>query len=309
MPSHAPSSASGHATTRGQRAATAAKPSTATLTLTSSPDSAAPSTRRFVSAAPSALPTLTAPAATRPALPDRARAHRRLRPGFRGPHAIAVRQHDLGRPREVALVLRHHRFADAPVLDRDVELVVAHPARDVEIGRADARPERVGNGGLRVQHRPVPLEDAHARVEQWPIPGARDRRQRRDVARTRHEQPHVDTVASGGRERLHVGRGADEVRVAQPELAGARGTRSRDPGDTCRSRWALRRPRAGARRPRARRPLPHLQTSPGATAPRRRPATLRQTRASARRRPGRGFRRPCRATDPSAAPHRPAISR
>ena len=41
--------------------------------ILSNPASVWPSVRRLVSAAPSALPTLTAPAAARPALPDIAR--------------------------------------------------------------------------------------------------------------------------------------------------------------------------------------------------------------------------------------------
>ena len=73
MPSQAATNASGHATTRGHSAFTTATTIARIDILTSSPASAAPSGRRLVSAADSALPMLTAPAATRPALPDAAR--------------------------------------------------------------------------------------------------------------------------------------------------------------------------------------------------------------------------------------------
>src|SRR5437868_3791528 len=70
MPSHVQMNASGHATTRGQNAATVATAMTIALTRNRSPASAGPNARRLVIAAPSALPTLTAPAAARLALPD-----------------------------------------------------------------------------------------------------------------------------------------------------------------------------------------------------------------------------------------------
>jgi hypothetical protein len=111
------------------------------LTLASSPDSAAPTCGRFVSAAPNALPMLTAPAATRPGAALPAPVARRGRAALGGTYAVAAREHDLGGAREVLFILRCHDRAEFPVLDRDVELVVAHPARDVEIGRTDARPQ------------------------------------------------------------------------------------------------------------------------------------------------------------------------
>src|SRR4051794_29370630 len=79
MPSHAQMNASGHASTRGHNAAITAIVNTSALTRSKRPASAGPSVRRFVIAAPKALPTLTAPAAARLALPesDRLEAGRR----------------------------------------------------------------------------------------------------------------------------------------------------------------------------------------------------------------------------------------
>ena len=80
---------------------------------------------------------------------------------------------------------------------------------------------------LRMQHRAVPFEHPHARLQQRPIPCARQRRQRRNVARPRNQQPDVDTVARRRSERLDVRRGADEVRVGQPQMP-ARERRDRE---------------------------------------------------------------------------------
>ena len=71
---------------------------------------------------------------------------------------------------------------------------------------------------LRMEHRAVPLEHAHARLQQRPVAGARQRRQRRNVTRARDEQPHVDAVARGRCQCLHVSRRAHEVGVGQPEV-------------------------------------------------------------------------------------------
>ena len=187
----------------------------------SRPASAGPSVRRLVSAAPSALPTLTAPAAARPALPAR-RAARRVGRGARsvGPHAVAAAS---ARSRSSCVESRSYcsaiRCANAAVLDRDVELVVAHPAREVEVGRADARPEAVGD---RASSRAASCRSTRTRARRRraaAVAGARHRRQRRDVARARHQQAHVDAVARGRGERLHIRAGADEIRVGEPQVA------------------------------------------------------------------------------------------
>ena len=101
----------------------------------------------------------------------------------------------------------------------DVELPVGRPAREVEIGGADARPAPVRHGGLGVQHRAVPLEDADAGLEQRAVARAHDRLQRRHVARAGHEQAHVHAVPRRLAQRLHIGRGGDEIGVGEPELA------------------------------------------------------------------------------------------
>src|SRR5436190_10972299 len=65
IPTPVQMNASGHASTRGQNAATTAIAITRVLIRNSKPASAGPNARRLVIAAPSALPTLTAPAAAR----------------------------------------------------------------------------------------------------------------------------------------------------------------------------------------------------------------------------------------------------
>ena len=106
-------------------------------------------------------------------------------------HPVTAGEHDFCRAREVGLVLRSHRFAEAPVLDRHVEPVVPHPARDVEIGRPDARAQSVRNRGLRMQHRPVPLEDSHAS----------GREQRPERSGTARAEPLVDDAHVDARPR------------------------------------------------------------------------------------------------------------
>ena len=139
---------------------------------------------------------------------------RQFRPRAR--HALAL-ENDFSRVAQVDLVLRGHALRERGVLDGDVDFAIAQPARDVEIARADARPVRIGDRGLRVQHRAVPFEYLHAGFEQWTIAGARHLRDESQIARSRHEQPHVDAVARCRAQRLHVGRNADEVGIGEPQ--------------------------------------------------------------------------------------------
>ena len=57
---------------------------------------------------------------------------------------------DLGRALQVLLVLLRHFARELLILDRDVELVISQPAREIEVGGADSRPQRIGDGRLRV---------------------------------------------------------------------------------------------------------------------------------------------------------------
>ena len=246
---------------------------TSAPTLASNPDSAAPRARRFVSAAPSALPTLTAPAATRPALPERARraagsALRSLRP-----HAIAVRQHDLGRVREVDLVLRRHRFAEAAILDRDVELVVAHPARDIEVGRADARPEarRRPRSSRAASFRSTRRRGRRRRA------AADSRRARSATApecRSRREPAGARRPRRGPRRQAPARRPTCRRNRHRRATGGAgRAMRSRDRVDRCRS--SLGAPATTRRRtsPARRRHCGRVRPASPAAARRRTPAT------------------------------------
>ena len=174
------------------------------------------STRRLVTAAPTVLLMRRSPAAARPALPPpRAAAGSCRSDGSR--QGVPFLQDDLGGVRQILQVHRFHLARERLVLDHHVELAVAEPARDVEVARADPRPPPVRHGGLGVQHGAVPLEDAHARLQQRAITGSRERSEQGDVGSARHEEPHVHAVPRGGAERLHVGRRAGIVGVRQPQ--------------------------------------------------------------------------------------------
>ena len=138
---------------------------------------------------------------------------------------VPFAQHDLGRVLEVGQIHVLHLVREALVLDRNIEFPVAKPALDVQVARTDPCPLAVGDGGLGVDHRTVPFEDANSRFEQLAITRARHVLHYRQIgAAARHQQPHVDAVVCRGDERLHVRRGPDEIRVRDPEpLAGQRG--------------------------------------------------------------------------------------
>ncbi len=223
-PSQTPRTAAGQATTCGHRAAMTARARIVAPIFASKPDSAESRTRRPVSAAPSALPTLTAPCRGAPgAARHRAPRHARGLRAFNTPDTISAGKDDLGRAHEIGFELRSHPLCELRVLDRDIELVIAHPTRDVEIGRSDPRPEPVGDRALRMQHRSVPFEDAHACLQQRSVARAGERRQRRNVACSGDKQPNVDPVARRRRQSLHVRGGADKIGVSQPQLPSREG--------------------------------------------------------------------------------------
>ena len=122
---------------------------------------------------------------------------------------------------------------DRLVLDDDVELTVAHPAGDVEIRRADARPSSVRDGRLGVQHRAVPLEDPHAGLEERPIARAREGSQDRNVRRARNEQPDVHAVPRGRSQRLHVQRRARRNMRRSSTTCGGPSPQRADRRETC----------------------------------------------------------------------------
>ena len=109
--------------------------------------------------------------------------------------------------------------ATPSVFDRDVELVVADPARQIEIGRSHARPAPVRHRRLRVQHRAVPFEHPYAAFQKRAVTGPRHARYDREVARAGNEEPHVDAVARRRAQRLHVRRDAEEIRIREPQRA------------------------------------------------------------------------------------------
>jgi hypothetical protein len=152
--------------------------------------------------------------------PRAAAAVRRARPlGVGGrPHAAPPVQHHLAGAREVLQVLLLHRGAEALVFHDHVQLAVAEPARDVEVGRADARPAPVRHRGLGVDHGPVPLEHLDAALEQRAIARPRDGLHDPHVAAASgHQQAHVDAVLGGRAQRLHVGARARVIGIREPE--------------------------------------------------------------------------------------------
>ena len=70
-----------------------------------------------------------------------------------------------------------------------------------------------------MEHGAVPLEDAHAGLEQRPVAGAGHHAEGGDVGGAGHEEPDVDAVPRGDAQRLHVGRGAGVVGVGEPQRA------------------------------------------------------------------------------------------
>ena len=211
-------------------------------------------------------------------------------------------QHDFGRALEVLDEHRFHLPGKPRVLDDDVELAIADPARDVQVRRSDARPAAVGDRRLRMQHGPVPLEHADAALEQRPVPGTGDRPQRGNVGRPWHEQSHVHAVGRRRPQRLHVGRRACVIRVGEPQrflrhrrdelIHAQQAGRVR----ACRRRHEARRlPREPSRRSCVRRQ---------AAVPRR-PPTSRRRRPPDPRRRVRVSRARCRATARHHGPDRP----
>jgi len=94
------------------------------------------------------------------------------------------------------IVKKHflHLACERLVLDDDVQLAVAEPACDVEVGRTDSGPSSIGNRSLRVNHRTVPLKNTNARFEERPVSGTRERTNQRNVGGARHEEANVDTI-------------------------------------------------------------------------------------------------------------------
>ncbi len=146
----------------------------------------------------------------------------RARPGRARAHAT-LGQHDLGRVLQVAQVLRLQLVGELLVLHHHVELAVAQPARDVQVRRPDPRPVPVDHRGLGVEHRAVPLVDAHPRLEQRAITGARQGPQDGDVGRPRQQQPHVDALERRGPQGLRVAGGPRVVGVGQPDALAGQG--------------------------------------------------------------------------------------
>ncbi len=68
-----------------------------------------------------------------------------------------------------------------------------------------------------MQHGSVPLEDSDARLQQWPIPGPRERSDKRHINGSRDQQADIHAVLRCRFQDLDVERRADEVGIGEPE--------------------------------------------------------------------------------------------
>jgi hypothetical protein len=82
---------------------------------------------------------------------------------------VVTIQDDLGGVRQIVEIHLLHALDKGPVLDDQVQLAVADPPRYVQVPGTHTRPASIGHGRLRVKHRAVPLEGAHAGFEKGTI--------------------------------------------------------------------------------------------------------------------------------------------
>ena len=104
------------------------------------------------------------------------------------------------------------------IFDGDVQFAVGIPTRQVQVGAADPRPCAVDEGGFGVQHGAVPLEHAHARVQQLAVLRARHGAYPFDVGGARDEYPHVHAGGCGVYQCLRVHAGGHEVGIGNPQV-------------------------------------------------------------------------------------------
>ena len=133
-------------------------------------------------------------------------------------------QHDFAARGEIAPELVRQLARQRLALGREVELVVREQARHVQVARADAGPAAIHQHRLRVDHRTLVLEHAHAGAEQVAIADPREIAQDGEVTRAGHEQPHVHAAPRRVDQTGVQRRGRDQVGVGDPQpLGGARG--------------------------------------------------------------------------------------
>src|SRR5690606_3062907 len=100
-------------------------------------------------------------------------------------------EHDLRGVGEVFKVRILHQGSESAILYARIELVVAEPARNVEVRGTYACPRAICHRRLGVHHGTLPLEDAHARLQERPIAGPGQRAKEGDVTATRNQQANV----------------------------------------------------------------------------------------------------------------------
>ena len=160
---------------------------------------------------------------------------------------MALVQHDFGRALEIRDEHRFHLPGKPRVLDDDVELAIADPARDVQVRRVRRAPSG--------RRRPPSSRAAWSRSTRTrgcrPRAAAGSRRARSarssgNVGRSGHEQPHVDAVGRGRPQRLHVGASSRRNRRRSATAFAAPSPRRADPREAgrpcsaCRRRHAAR---------------------------------------------------------------------
>ena len=140
-------------------------------------------------------------------------------------------------PGDVEPELVLHRIGEVAVLDQDVELPVAHQARGVEVARADPAPSPVRHDRLGVQHRSFPLVDSHPAPQQIAVSDSREVPHQRQVARSRHQQPHVHAVPRRVLQGQEESGRRHEIGIGDPEPAACCPRSSaRSPGRCARGR-------------------------------------------------------------------------
>src|SRR5215212_829285 len=126
-------------------------------------------------------------------------------------------QEDLPAVGEVVFEQLLHLGGEAGIFRNQVDLPVGKQAGYVEVRRAHLRPPSVGHHRFGVDHRAAVLEDAHARLEELPVAGARGPANPGYVVGRRSEDPNVHAVPGGRHQGLGKYWHGEEVRVGDPE--------------------------------------------------------------------------------------------
>ena len=98
-----------------------------------------------------------------------------------------------------------HLPGEVAVRARHIELTVGNPACQIGIARADPCPATIGDRGLGMQHRPVPLEDPHPGLQQGAISRFRQGPDQGPVARARNQETNINPDPRSTPQGAHIG--------------------------------------------------------------------------------------------------------